>query len=61
MRSTSRSKASLCRGSSEDAMVPKSVVPVRAFQPLSLFSISSAREMCSSFVDEGESFPTSLA
>jgi len=39
-------------------MVPKSVVPVSAFQPLSLFRISSAREIWSESVEEGESFPT---
>jgi len=52
------SKASLCLGSEEVVMVPKSVVPVSAFQPDSLLRISSALEMCRSDVDEGDSFPT---
>ena len=36
------SKASLHAGSSEEEILPKSVVPVRAFQPDFLFRISSA-------------------
>jgi hypothetical protein len=56
------SNASLYFGSSEElkaleVMVPKSVVPVSDFQPLSLLRISSAREMCRSLVEAGESFP----
>jgi hypothetical protein len=42
-------------------MVPKFVVPVRAFHPLSLFRISSARDMCRDSVDDGESLPTFVA
>lgn len=42
-------------------MVPKFVVPVRAFQPHSLLRISSAREMWRDVVDEGESLPTFVA
>lgn len=75
MRSTKRLKARriLARSScdkldeEEDeesraaVMVPKLVVPVKAFQPDSLLRISSAREMWSSFVEAGESLPTSLA
>jgi hypothetical protein len=61
MRSTKMSKASLCAGSSDWEILPKSVVPVRAFQPLSLLRISSAREMWRSAVEAGESLPTSLA
>jgi hypothetical protein len=60
-RSTKISKASRWAGSLELAMTPKLVVPVRAFHPLSLFRISSAREMCRCWVDDGESLPTSLA
>lgn len=39
-------------------MVPKSVVPVRAFHPDFLLRISSAVEMCKSEVEDGESLPT---
>jgi hypothetical protein len=42
-------------------MARKSVVPVSAFQPACLLRISSAREMWRSFVEAGESLPTSLA
>jgi hypothetical protein len=42
-------------------MVPKFVVPVSAFHPLSLLRISSAREMWSDSVEEGDSFPTFVA
>lgn len=48
-------------GSKAAVMVPKLVVPVRAFQPDCLLRISSAREMWRSFVEAGESLPTSLA
>jgi hypothetical protein len=41
--------------------VPKFVVPVRDFQPLSLLRISSAWEMWRDSVEEGESFPTFVA
>lgn len=41
--------------------MPKFVVPVRAFQPDSLFRISSALEMWREEVEFGESFPTSEA
>lgn len=41
--------------------MPKFVVPVRDFQPLSLLRISSAREMWRDSVEEGESFPTFVA
>lgn len=44
----------------DDAMAAKSAVPASAFQPLCLLRISSAREMCRSRVEEGESLPTSL-
>jgi hypothetical protein len=55
------SKASLCLGSSEEAIAAKSVVPVRADQPDCLLRISSAFEMWRFAVDAGESLPTSLA
>jgi hypothetical protein len=42
-------------------MAPKSVVPVSDFQPECLLRISSAREMCSEEVEDGESAPTSEA
>ena len=58
---SSGDKSVLDVGSKAAAMVPKLVVPVRAFQPDSLLRISSAREMCSSLVEAGESLPTSLA
>jgi hypothetical protein len=65
MRSTKRSKARRLAGSllaaAPSAMAAKLVVPVRAFQPASLLRISSAREMCSSLVEAGESLPTSEA
>lgn len=61
MRSTKMSNASFILGSEDEAMVPKSVVPVRARQPEFLLRISSAAEMCSELVEEGESFPTSEA
>jgi hypothetical protein len=47
--------------SEEEAIVAKSVVPVRAFHPECLFRISSALEMWSVDVELGESLPTSLA
>lgn len=61
MRSTRMSKARRCFGSDDDDMVPKSVVPVRAFHPLSLLRISSALEMCRCEVEAVESLPVSLA
>lgn len=45
----------------EEVMVPKSVVPVRDFQPDSLLRISSAREMWREEVELGESLPTLVA
>lgn len=56
MRSMKMSRASLWEdGASSLAISAKSVVPVRAFQPDFLLRISSAVEMCRSFVLEGES------
>jgi hypothetical protein len=54
------SNASFIFGSVEEeaAMVPKSVVPVRADQPDDLLRISSALEMWSDCVEEGERAPT---
>jgi hypothetical protein len=43
------------------AMAAKSVVPESDFQPACLLRISSAREMCRSFVEAGESLPTLAA
>ncbi len=42
IRSTKMSNASVQFGSDEEEILPKSVVPVRAFQPDFLFKISSA-------------------
>ncbi len=39
-------------------MVPKFVVPVRAFQPEDLLRIVSALEMCREEVEDGERAPT---
>jgi hypothetical protein len=58
---TKISNASFLLGSSEDAMSPKLVVPVKDFHPDSLLSISSAREICRDAVEDGESFPTFVA
>jgi hypothetical protein len=55
------SNASFISGSEEEAMLPKFVVPVRAFHPLSLLRISSARHMWRDSVEEGESLPTFVA
>lgn len=40
-----------------DVMLPKSVVPVRDFQPEDLFRISSALVMCRSEVELGDRLP----
>ena len=45
MRSTKMSNASLHCGSDDEEILPKSVVPVRAFQPDFLFKISSACDL----------------
>lgn len=45
----------------DEVMSPKLVVPVRDFQPDSLFRISSARDMWREVVEEGESLPTLVA
>lgn len=58
IRSTKMSNANFISGASEDAMVPKFVVPVRAFQPEDLLRMVSALEMCREEVEEGERAPT---
>jgi hypothetical protein len=46
------------RGSEEEVMVPKLVVPVRDFQPDSLLRMVSALEMWREDVEDGERAPT---
>jgi hypothetical protein len=52
------SKASFISGEEDEAMMPKLVVPVRAFHPEDLLRIVSALEMCREEVLAGESAPT---
>lgn len=56
--STKMSKASFISGEEDEAIMPKLVVPVRAFQPDNLLRIFSALEMCREDVLEGERAPT---
>jgi hypothetical protein len=61
MRSTKISKMSFIPRADEAVIVPESVVPVRYFQPDFSLRTSSVREMCADEVEDGESFPPSVA